>query len=418
MDAEERDGEVSGDHGLQAVVGGGPEKEIDEGGERAELVAASGPELDDASDVDTGNPAHEDEEASSKVPDNAVGEPVLVGAISHIMKTLFRDLYDNPPCFPEPIRDTKPRPPPRETEEKRPGKGEGQQEGKDQENEMTQEGEEEKDQQEGMEEVETAEEQKAVGGGNEDEIENGLKAESGPNGTDGEDRIDEQKPELLDDEAPSAARRPADPEDKPVEENGVDDSTEGLQRSVEGENEEQPLEGEEEGQQEPARQGVAQRNIERDPQKGTEVRVNQGASGSVEDSGPPLPSTRAQAVRDIAAIEQRLQREQHRFQRVLNMLNEAKMRAEEQDKREEDELKKQGVLISAHIPRGLSQLSQTMRDLHDERRDGMDECRSIVSALRAPPSFTFCHTFIKKLVVVQDLMFAAAEGIISAMGEG
>lgn len=90
------------------------------------------------------------------------------------------------------------------------------------------------------------------------------------------------------------------------------------------------------------------------------------------------------AVRHMAAIDGRLEAQKIEYARTLTVLREARMAAAREDMREENVLKKQGILVNAHIPIGASHLHETMstfvtKDL-DANRSNLAMMTEIVSA--------------------------------------
>mmetsp|Transcript_28938 Transcript_28938/g.67308 ORF Transcript_28938/g.67308 Transcript_28938/m.67308 type:complete len:2187 (+) Transcript_28938:98-6658(+) len=108
---------------------------------------------------------------------------------------------------------------------------------------------------------------------------------------------------------------------------------------------------------------------------------------------PPLPPPdpleqltehERSAVRQMAAIDGRLEAQTIEYARTLTVLREARLAAAREDIREENVLKKQGILVNAHIPIGASHLHETMstfvtKDL-DTNRSNLAMMTEIVSA--------------------------------------
>jgi len=255
----------------------------------------------------------EGEEAETKKGDE--GGQALVGSISHILRTLFRDLYQKPalPPSPEP-----PPTPATNVDPSRPGTA------------LEAHPESDAAPPDGSEGV--------AGGEGDGEGEGGYEGDGKPPAEEHDGSQEQAAPQ----DAASAA-------DKPAE--AGEGSGEGVEANDGAENEGEDVENN--GAEAGAEESAAAAALEAPPADDTAAPL---------PPPPPAQLTPLQqsAVRAMEAVDRRLIAQRRDASRTLEMLTKTRQAAEAADHAEENALKKQGILVNAHVPVGPSHLSETL----------------------------------------------------------
>jgi len=290
-------------------------------------------EDEEGEDASGDDDAEDEEGEEAETKKGNVGGQALVGSISHILRTLFRDLYQKPalPPSPEP-------PPTPAADPSRPGTAPGMRPESDA---ALPDGSEAFAGEEGVGEGE---------GGHEGEGESAV----------AEDH-DGSEAQAAPEEAVPAEKSPAEADEGPGE--GAE-ANEGAENEAGG--------AENDGVEAGAEEGAAAAAAPEAPL----------AEKALAAPPPPpqLTPLQASAVRAMEAVDRRLIAQRRDASRTLEMLASARQAAEAADHAEENALKKQGILVNAHVPVGPSHLSSTlaaarsaMEDLEAQRLQEEEE---------------------------------------------
>jgi hypothetical protein len=142
--------------------------------------------------------------------------------------------------------------------------------------------------------------------------------------------------------------------------------------------------------------GTMLQNDSKQPSGDLKVEEKKKRNEEEEDGKEKLNANQRAAVEAMRKIDKKLEAQLAECSKTIQMLKEARKNAEIADKEEENKLKGRGILVSAHIPIGPSHLTRTLQEakekikndelaeIAERRRQGLEEVEkypSLVSEL-------------------------------------
>jgi hypothetical protein len=312
----------------------------------------------------------EEEDALDRLYSHKKGgdeDVALVGSISHILRTLFRDLYVNPALPP----GTKPPSRPVEIV-----------------NEESEEESAEEEEEEGHMAVESSGNNGEQDESKETKENNGVQEDNDDDEHDdvnGEARrksiskkksshdVEEEKRPISpgsdnDEDEETAAAAGAQRPPSRGDNNNHNKSSVDMEVIHSGEDEEGAADGLK-GKFENTMLGGTMMTMEADNKelsKNKEAGIKPVVAAGGGGEGEKLNANQLAAVEEMRKIDKKLAAQLAECTKTIQMLKEARLKAEIADKEEENELKGRGILVSAHIPIGPSHLSRTLKEAKEK----------------------------------------------------